>query len=178
MYPVYFSTYERYGGQLLTSDAEHSHQYTERLIKWVKDFSRSIDYLETRTDIDIDKIGFYGVSWGGRMGAIIPAVEDRLAINILIVGGFTAQNPYPEATEINYVSRVRIPTLMLNGRYDPDFDLNKQVIPFFNLLGTPETDKRLCIYETGHYISQRNMIKEVLGWMDKYFGPVKSLKNN
>ena len=76
------------------------------------------------------------------MGAIIPAVEERLAINILVLPEFTAQNPYPEATEINYVSRVRIPTLMLNGRYDSDFDLDNQVMPFFRLLGTPETDKR------------------------------------
>jgi dienelactone hydrolase len=171
LYPLYFRTYERGGGQLLTSDAHHSHQYTEDLIKWVKDFSRSIDYLETRNDIDIDKLALYGVSWGGRMGAIIPAVEERLAISILVLPGFTAKNPYPEATEINYVSRVRIPTLMLNGRYDSDFDLDNQVMPFYRLLGTPEADKRLCIFESGHYISQGNMIKEVLGWLDKYFGP-------
>ena len=57
-----------------------SHQYTEYLIEWIKDLSRSIDYLETRTDIDTNKIGFYGVSWGGALGGIIPAVEDRLEI--------------------------------------------------------------------------------------------------
>ncbi len=175
VFPIYFGTFERNDNQVRKSDAEHSHQYTENLIKWVKDFSRSIDYLETRPDIDIDKLGFYGFSWGGRLGAIIPAVEKRLAVNILVLGGFNPFSPYPEADEINYVSRISIPTLMLNGKYDSSFDLDNQVIPFFRLIGTPEADKRLCIYESGHYISQKYKVKEVLEWLDKYFGPVNYL---
>ena len=44
----------------------------------VKDFKRCIDYLETRQDIDSKKLAYYGLSWGGEYGAVIPAVEDRL----------------------------------------------------------------------------------------------------
>ncbi len=87
MYPVYKGTFERIDGHDISYALIISHQYTERLIKWVKDFSRSIDYLETRTDIDTTKLGFYGHSWGGWMGGIIPAVEERLEVNILVVGG-------------------------------------------------------------------------------------------
>ena len=131
-------------------------------------------YLGTRKDIDITKIGFYGHSWGGIIGGIIPAVEDRLKVNILIVGGFCPWGrAYPEADAVNYIPRIKIPTLMLNGRYDYRFPLEKNLNPFFNLLGTPEKDKRLCIYETDHYVSKSDMIKEVLGWLDKYLGPVK-----
>jgi len=39
------------------------HQLTDWCIKDCKDFSRSIDYLETRSDIDTSKLGFYGTSW-------------------------------------------------------------------------------------------------------------------
>jgi dienelactone hydrolase len=172
VFPVYFRTYERNDGKNDYYPAE-SHQYTEALVKWVKDFSRTIDYLETRTDIDIGKLGFYGHSWGGRLAGIIPAVEDRLAVNIMIVGGFSNTKPYPEADGINYVPRIKIPTLMLNGRYDVSFPLKKSVMPFFNNLGTPEADKRLCIYETGHYVTKANRIREILNWCDKYLGPVK-----
>ena len=171
MYPVYFRTYERNDGETLHG-ARQSHQYTELLIKWVKDFSRSIDYLETRKDIDIDKLAFAGHSWGGVLGGIIPAIEDRLAVNILIVGGFSGR-AFPEADAINYVSRVRIPTLMLNGRYDYRFPEKTNLLPFFNLLGTPEQDKRLCIYETDHYVPRNELIKEVLAWCDEYLGPVR-----
>ncbi len=176
LYPVYFRTFERHDEQM-PSFKYQSHQYTGALIKYVKDFSRSIDYLESRPDIDTSRLGYLGHSWGGELGAIIPAVERRLAVNMLLVGGLIPGKPYPEADGINYVSRVNIPTLMLNGRYDHIFDLDKSVIPFFKLLAAPEADKRLCVYETGHSLPKRDIIKEILNWLDKYFGPVNSLEN-
>ena len=62
---------------------------------------------------------------------------------------------------------------MLNGKYDNIFALETNVKPFFSLLGTPDKDKRLCVYNTDHYVSKNDMIKEVLNWCDKYLGPVK-----
>jgi eukaryotic-like serine/threonine-protein kinase len=167
LYPVYKGTFDRIDGQ---DPSYLSHQHTERLIMWEKDFSRAVDYLETRKDIDVTKLGYYGHSWGGYLGGIIPAVETRLSVNILITGGFFTA--LPEADAINYITRIKVPTLMLNGKYDIFFELEKNIKPFFNFLGTPEKDKRLCLYETGHYVSRSDMIKEVLSWLDKYFGPV------
>ncbi len=177
LYPVYFRTFERNDGETWHMPSE-SHQYTEFLIKLVKDFSRSIDYLETRDDIDTNKLGFYGHSWGGMLGGIIPALEKRLDMNILIVGGFSPWGmAYPEARVINYLPRIDIPTLMLNGRYDYRFPVETNLKPFFNIIGTNEEDKRLCIYETDHYVAKSDMIREVLGWLDKYFGPPNYLGN-
>jgi len=48
---------------------------------------RSIDYLETREDIDTACLGFLGDSWRGWLGAIIPAVEDRIKLTIVLRGG-------------------------------------------------------------------------------------------
>ena len=83
----------------------------------------------------------------------------------------------PEADAINYITRIKVPTLMLNGKYDNYFELENNIKPFFNFLGIPEKDKRLVIYETGHYVAKADMIKEVLSWLDKYFGPVNYLPN-
>jgi dipeptidyl aminopeptidase/acylaminoacyl peptidase len=74
---------------------------------------------------------------------------------------------------VSYVSRITIPTLMLNGKYDLTFPYEKSVLPFYNFLGTPEKDKRLFTYESDHYVPKNEMIKEVLAWCDKYLGPVK-----
>lgn len=170
MYPVYKGTFERKKGQEIIWG--QTHQFTDWLIKWTQDFSRSIDYLETRPDIDTGKIGFYGHSWGGWLGGIIPAVEDRVEVNILIVGGFVSRH-YPEADMINYVPRIKMPVLMLNGKYDFEFPLETRVKPFYNILGTPEEDKHLFIYETDHFVPKSEMIKETLNFLDKYFGPAK-----
>jgi dienelactone hydrolase len=172
MYPVYKGTFERNNGEV----PREGHELTDWVIKACKDFKRSIDYLETRPDIDTSKLGFYGASWGGVMGGIIPAVEERLKVNILIVGGFPG-GPLPEVHAINYVSRVKIPTLMLNGRYDLRFNIDINVKPFYKLLGTPEKDKYLSIYETDHYIQKSEIMKETLNWLDKYLGPVNKLQN-
>ena len=175
-YPVYKGTYERTGDHNLEQNwpsEEHQHVYTEYLIKWIKDFKRTIDYLETRDDIDSSKLAYYGFSWGGRLGSIIPAVEDRLEVSILHVGGFLDSFARPEASEINYVSRIRIPTLMLNGKYDMAFLYDVEVKPMFDFLGTPEEHKRLRVYDTDHFIPRTELIRESLDWLDKYFGPVR-----
>jgi hypothetical protein len=38
------------------------------VIYWGKDLGRTIDYLETRKDLNLQKLAFYGVSTGGLLG--------------------------------------------------------------------------------------------------------------
>jgi formylglycine-generating enzyme required for sulfatase activity/dienelactone hydrolase len=166
MCPVYKGMFERIDNQ--EPVVWSGHQLTDWIIKWAKDFSRSIDYLESRSDIDLNNLGFYGYSFGAMMGGIIPAIEDRLKVNILIVGGLRG-----DGTMVSTVSRIKIPTLMLIGKYDYTFPYDKSAIPFFNFLGTPVQDKKLIPYDTDHYVPKNEMIKEVLAWCDKYFGPVR-----
>ena len=172
MFPIYKTTYERKDESYHCAGSSESHQYTECMVKCVKDYSRSIDYLETRKDIDTANLGYLGDSWGGRMGAIIPAVEDRLKLGVLIRGGVSKIKKFPEADEFNYVSYVKIPVLMLNGKYDFIFPYESTVKPMFDLLGTPEQNKKLVLYETDHFVPKSEIIKETLNWLDKYFGPV------
>ncbi|MCJ7487173.1 MAG: protein kinase [Candidatus Aminicenantes bacterium] len=169
LYPVYKGTFER-GNPAMTAlhGGAPSYQYTEFLIQVVKDFRRSIDYLETRPDINSGKLAYYGMSWGGFLGAIIPAVEERLKASVLLGGGLVSAGR-PEANEFNYVTLVRTPTLMLNGRYDNALEAG--INPMFDLLGTP--DKNLKLYDTNHIPPRNEFVKETLAWLDKYLGPVK-----
>ena len=129
--------------------------------------------METRPDIDTSKIGFYSHSWGGTIGAIIPAVEDRIKLSILLRGDLPTNKRFPEADPINYVTHVKTPVLMLNGKYDFTYPYESTVKPMFDLLGTPEHHKKLVLCNTDHFIPKTEMIKETLNWLDKYFGPVK-----
>jgi dienelactone hydrolase len=171
LFPIYKGTYERNVERPL---AARSYAYNDMLIKQVKDFSRSIDYLSTRPDIDTSKLGYYGTSMGGRLGIIMLAIEKRIKSGLLVFGGLGGYNRYSEVDEINYVSRVETPVLMMNGRYDFIFPLETNVKPMFELLGTPEEDKSLKLYDTPHYMPRNELIKETLNWLDKYFGPVNN----
>jgi len=172
LYPVYKGTFERGSPALMALlGGAQSHAYTEFVVQMVKDFKRSMDYLETRPDIDSEKLAYYGMSWGGVLGAIIPAVEERLGASILLAGGFGAP-ARPEAHQLNYVTRVETPTLMLNGRYDNIFALEEKVRPMFDLLGTTAEHKQLILYDTDHIPPRAEFIKEILAWLDTYLGPV------
>jgi len=172
MYPIYKSTYER--EDALKSDyPDETNFWKDHVIMWTKDFSRSIDYLETHEDIDADKLVYYGVSWGGGMGGIVPAVEKRIKGCVLLVAGLLFQKSLPEADPVNFLPRIIVPVLMLNGKYDFFFPYETSQLPFFKLLGTAPEHKKIMVYEGGHSVPKIELAKETLQWLDHYLGPVK-----
>jgi hypothetical protein len=170
VFPVYKGTYER-GGDLKSDLPEKTSSYRDHLIMWVKDLGRTLDYLESRGEF-VDRFAFYGYSWGAVLGAILPALEERLAVAVLAAGGFNLQETFPEVDQPTYAPRVTIPTLMLNGRFDFFFPVEASQKPMFDMLGTPSEDKRHIIFDTGHTIPRTKGIKETLNWLDRYMGPV------
>jgi hypothetical protein len=172
MFPVYKGTFERDDG--LKSDLPNTtSSWRDHVIAWSKDLGRSIDYLETRSEIDRTKLAYEGFSWGGAMGSMLPAMEDRIKVCVLVVGGFNLQRSLPEVDELNFAPRVKVPVLMLNGRFDFFYPVETAQLPMFRLLGTPREHKRRIQYETGHNIPRTELIKETLDWLDHYLGPVR-----
>lgn len=167
--PVLTGMYERRAG-LKTWSANDSQQYAEFVKKWVKDYRRTIDFIVSREDMDQEKICYIGDSWGSFNWLIVGAVEPRIDAAITIVGGLSMTPARPEVDQINYVTRVKQPTLYLAGAYDPIFPLAKSVKPAFKLLGTPDDKKRLVILEVGHMFPENNLILESLDFLDKQFG--------
>ena len=172
--PIYKSTVERRDG-LTSTWPSATVAFTEHVRQWVNDVSRTIDYLETRDDIDTSKLAYYGFSWGGRMGARVPAVERRFSAVVLVAGALALSDARPEANQVNFAPRITAPVLMLNGRHDFIEPVDTAQRPLFELLGTPESDKRHIIFEgAGHTsnLPRTEMIAEILGWLDRYLGPV------
>jgi dienelactone hydrolase len=148
--------------------------FRDHVFQWSKDLGRTLDYLETRGDIDGSKLAYAGFSMGGGFAAALLAVEPRFESAILIAGGFFLREELPEVHQLNFAPRVKTPVLMLNGRYDATFPLDASQIPLFRLLGTPEKDKKHVIYEAGHAdLPRKEYIREALDWLDKYPGPVR-----
>ncbi len=172
VWPVLKSTYER--GDDQTSDyADESNRYKDHVVMWTKDIMRSIDYLETRADIDATRLAFMGASWGAALGPVALALDPRLKAGVLIVAGLVFQHAQPEADPINYIRHVQAPVLMLNGKYDFFFPYDTSQVPFYELLGTPQDHKKLVVYEFGHAIPATDRARESLAWLDRYLGPVR-----
>ena len=169
MFPIYKDTYERLG----TPPEAGSSSEREETIQQGKDLRRSIDYLATRSDIDSNKLGFYGISWGAVLGPVMMAVEKRFKVGVLAAGGCNNEKTLPEIDPINFAPHVKIPVLMINGRYDFELPLEKCQEPIFRALGSAPQDKRHVLYDTGHSPPQLPVMKEALNWLDQYLGPVK-----
>jgi cephalosporin-C deacetylase-like acetyl esterase len=171
LFPVYKGTFERGGGPKPIYWPNTSSTYRDNVIFWSKDLSRSIDYLETRQDINPNKLAYEGYSWGAAMGGLLPAVETRFKALVLVSPGFYLQDRLPEVDQVNFAPHVKAPVLMLNGRFDFIWPPSISQEPMFRLLGTPTEHKRRVVYDTGHDIPRTEMIEESLNWLDKYLGP-------
>lgn len=89
------------------------------------------------------------------------------------MGGFYLQAALPEADPVNFASRVKIPLIMLNGRFDFFFPTDTSQEPMFRQLGTAAEHKRRIVYDASHVIPRNELIKKFVGWMDKYWGPTQ-----
>jgi hypothetical protein len=171
LYPIYEDTYERRVKYSLPGGAQNLELTTD----WYKDAGRSLDYLATRRDIDSSKLAYLGVSMGSADGVIIATLlQDRLKTAILLDGGYFLGRPPPGGDQADFAPRMKKPVLMVNGRYDFTFPVEKAQNPLFRMLGTPETDKRHVILETPHDVTEDRgrLTKEVLDWLDRYLGRV------
>ena len=145
MFPIYRGTFDRQT-ELNSDLPNETVAYRDYIVQWARDLGRSIDYLETRTDIDAGKTAYFGFSWGGRLGGLLLAVEPRLKAGVLHVAGLKFQRALPEADPVNFVRRITIPVLMLNGKYNQFFPLETSQVPMFQMLGSSpraQTSRRL-----------------------------------
>jgi len=146
-------------------------RYRDFQIKWVQELSRTIDYLETREDVDSDRLGYYGYSWGGEKAPIVLAVEERIDAAVLNVGGLNDWYWFlPEVDPLNFVTRVHSPVLMLNGEHDIIFPLETSQMPMFELLGTDPEHKKFYSTPASHMVPRDVLIRETLDWFDHYLG--------
>lgn len=98
----------------------------------VFDLRRSIDFLETRPELDSNRIGFFGISLGGIIGTIFSGVDQRVKVPIIALAGgnlslMFGMDAFSEDTKeffslidpINFVEQISPrPLLMINSEND------------------------------------------------------------
>ena len=166
--PVYFSTYNR-EKTLKTWWANESDLYKNTIIKIGKDFRRSIDFIESRNEFDINYLSYIGYSWGSIMSNILLAIDTRVKSAFICAGGLQVQKSKPEIDPAIYARRVYIPVMHITGKNDGIFDFENSQLPMQKLLGTPAKDQEMIVLEgVGHAIPKDIRIKNHLRWLKKY----------
>jgi dienelactone hydrolase len=181
MFPVYKGSFQRRFA-MWPDPRQTPLKFRDLALQVLKDLQRSIDYLETRDDIDHERIAFYGMSGGAAFGPLALAVEQRFKAAVLVVGGFYTWMELPAAVDpLNHAPRVRTPVLMVNGKEDFFFPVETSQVPMFEFLGTPDEDKEHKLYPGGHGLFglfSKQIRGDVLGWLDRYLGPINGKPDN
>jgi hypothetical protein len=147
--------------------------------KWYRELARVIDYLETREDIDIERLAYMGISSSACWSVTLLGVEERFKSAILLSGGILGKKALeniPEVHPLHFLPWMKMPVIMLNGEYDTLFPVLQSQIPMYRLFGTPEEDKYHKIYKTGHNVwDKKDWVRDTLAFLDKYFGPPRKM---
>ena len=170
--PTYQGMFERFTGVTDHPHEDQMNAYREMVIQWSKDLGRTIDYLGTRPDIDVAKLGYYGLSAGADAALPIVAIEARFKAVVLLSGGLPAERRPAEVDPLNFAPRITAPTLMLNGRDDFIYPLDTVAKPLLSVLGAQPDQKRFAVHEGGHVPALNDLIRDILDWFDRYLGPV------
>ncbi len=171
MYPIYQSTYER-RAKFYLPDGSEPIALTQQ---WYKDAARSLDYLATRQDIDNTRLAYMGVSMGSADGVVFSTLlQNRLKTVVLLDGGFFLEPPPPGGDQADFASHLKLPVLMVNGRYDFTFPVETAQDPLFKMLGAPPAQKKHVVLDTPHDVTEQHtqLVAAVLDWLDRYLGRV------
>ena len=184
IWPVYHGSFERYVDTSGLSSPERINALRLKIVRWRSDVGEVIDYLEGRPDIAADSTAYLGFSYGSLHAPPILALENRIKAAILIAAplshcdyesvcnaGSISPGLDPLIDNLHYLPRVQQPTLVLSGEYDSIFLLRVQKA-LFDLLGTPDNDKKHVVFPIEHGLPPRSaLLTHGVDWLDRYLGP-------
>jgi dienelactone hydrolase len=177
--------YARYGAVVVAIDAPFARRTPVGMtflprdraeqVQVIKDLQRAVDVLRSRPDVDVDRIAYMGVSWGGATGALFVGIERRLKAAALVVGhaGQVSHHTGPAGSKliaglpcarrvawsramapiepIRFVGNASVPLLLQNGSLD-------EFIPVYEaaeLHAAAPQPKTVLWYAAGHGLNQQ-----------------------
>jgi len=157
--------------------ATNSVRFRDMMVLHATELRLAIDYLETREEIDMDRLAYVGLSWGAGSRLGFAAVDDRFSAVVLIGAGIDerVQPTLPEAANFNLAPYIKPPKLMINGRQDEEHPWSTRALPLWNLLREP---KELVLLEgAGHHPPAEMRVPPINAFLDRTLGPVR-MRNN
>jgi dienelactone hydrolase len=166
-------------------------------INTVVEMRRAIDLLSTRTDVDLNRIGYVGHSFGAQWGAILMAVDRRLKAVVLMAGVaeesdlfLRSDNPqlaelratlpkgqletYLKVLEdVNAINYVRygqpVPLLLQFANFEQYFD-RASMDRYAAAATEPKT---VLFYDSAHELNDPQALKDRADWLAKRLALLK-----
>lgn len=140
--------------------------YRDWMCQSIVDLRRGIDYLESRPDIDPERIAVFGGSLGGWIGSILAAVEPRIKTAILSVPAtefVTAQTPPSRIINAsNFFPHYKDLSLMMVLAKNDVPLRNARAKEFYDMV---QVKKEMVEYDESHFLDPQKYNKEILEWL-------------
>lgn len=168
-------------GDVFKFDLTGTYKYWTRNVisQTVFDLRRTVDFIESRKELDPQRIGYYGISLGGIIGTVFCGVDDRIKVPVIALAGGQMNLLYEEQAlseeakdfvsiiePLNFVKQISPrPFLMLNAK-------NDEIVPpmmsklLFNKAKDP---KEIIWYDAKHRdVPLDKVYQDGLNWFKTY----------
>ncbi len=134
------------------------------VVQTILDYRRALDYLETRKEIDLKRIGLIGYSLGGSMSFVLSGVDSRIKTTIACVSPTLSRKRWADQHNISAIAPYNFvraingrPFLMLMGKND---DFNYTVAEARAIYDLIEGDaKEIDFYDSKHSLPEKHALK-------------------
>lgn len=138
-------------------------RFRDGVIETVGDYFRAIDYLSSRAEIDVTRLGVVGHSMGGIIALIFAALNQNVKVAVGCVAAASEPWLFP-VNPINLAQGIQAPTLLLAGRSDEFFSVESSE----RLLASLNAKiKKLEMFDSGHRLPESNIARTV-GWLQEH----------
>lgn len=129
----------------------------------VRDYRRGLDYLQTRPEIDMERIGAFGYSMGAWQVFPLSACEPRVRVAVA-AALLTSRPQYDPIAPRNYAAGIAQPFLVQIGREDEmaSVEGGEQVLALL-----PNSAKQLIWYASGHLLPAA-YVPDAVAWFRKH----------
>jgi cephalosporin-C deacetylase-like acetyl esterase len=175
--------YPDFGEQAMNMTAE---DMRNMFVQTAKDIRRSVDLLQSRPEVDVNRIGYVGHSLGALFGGVLSGAEKRIKALVLMAGtgSFTdvavlnmpglegvALEAYRKTMEpidpVNYVPHASPSALFFQYGLQDNFYSRKKFLDYYEAASEP---KSIRWYEADHYRLNERGGSDRIEWLTKQLG--------
>jgi formylglycine-generating enzyme required for sulfatase activity/dienelactone hydrolase len=148
-------------------------RFRDEVVRNAVEMRVGIDYLETRPDIDVERVGYAAFSFGAGSRGTLLAADSRFSLALLHGAGIDERvRPVrPEVDPVNYAPYYELPILIVQGQHDEEHPYETRFLPLLELL--PEDRITLELVEgAGHLVPAEDRVPAILRFLEEHWGPV------
>ena len=134
-------------------------RYKDLVTQTIIDYRRAIDYLGTRDEFDLNRVGIVGYSMGGHMTFLLAASDPRIKAVVACVIPETAGLLIEASTFVRSLEKT--PLLMMMARKDQFYTVESAQKMFDSI---PGKNKDLRFFESGHSLPPE-YAPQVVDWL-------------